>query len=31
MSNDFIQNAVNALYLDNELVALKAEDRKSVV
>jgi chromosome segregation ATPase len=25
MSNDFIQNAVNNLYRDNELMALKAE------
>jgi predicted nucleic acid-binding Zn-ribbon protein len=25
MSNDFIQNAVNALYRDNEVAALKAE------
>jgi predicted nucleic acid-binding Zn-ribbon protein len=25
MSNDFIQNAVNALYRDNELMALKGE------
>ena len=25
MSNDFIQNAVNALYQSNELMALKAE------
>lgn len=26
MSNDFIQNAVNNLYRDNELMALKAEN-----
>ena len=28
MSNDFIQNAVNALYRDNELMALKAENAR---
>ena len=28
MSHDFIQNAVNALYRDNELMALKAENAR---
>ena len=28
MSNDFIQNAVNALYQSNELMALKAENAR---
>ena len=28
MSNDFIQNAVNNLYRDNELMALKAENAR---
>ena len=28
MSNDFLQNAVNNLYRDNELMALKAENAR---
>ena len=28
MSNDFIQNAVNNLYRDNELMALKSENAR---